>query len=69
MASSLATAVYGVIAVWILSNSILESDDRKFGLAGCVVMVVVAAAWPLVFLSWPILAWSVSPKVDFVIPD
>ena len=69
MASSLATAVYGVIAVWILSNSILESNDRHFGLAGSAVVVVVAVAWPFVFLAWPLLAWSIPTKAGFPIPD
>lgn len=69
MASSLATAAYGAIAVWLLLNSILESDDRHIDPAGYAIMVVVAAAWPFVFLAWPILAWPISTKADFAIPD
>ena len=64
MASSLATAVYGAIAAWILLNSILESDDP--GASGYAVMVVVAAAWPVVFLAWPILAPA---RADFATPN
>lgn len=69
MASSLATAVYGMIALWILLNSILESDDRPIAPAGCAFMVLVAAAWPFVFLAWPLLARPDLPKSDFAIPD
>ncbi len=66
MASSLATAVYGTIAVWILLNSILESDDSDLGASGYAVVAVVAAAWPVVFLAWPILAPA---RADFATPD
>lgn len=69
MASSFATAVYGVIAGWILLNSILESNNRDHRLAGYAVMTVVAAAWPLIFLAWPILTWSVPTKIDLALPD
>jgi len=69
MASSFATAVYGMIAGWILLNSILESHDRGHRLAGYGVMAIVAAAWPLIFLAWPVLTWSVPTRVNFAALD
>lgn len=69
MASSLATAVYAAIAVWILLNSVLESDDRDIGAIGYAAMLVVAAAWPIVFLAWPLLAGPISTKADLATPD